>query len=155
VGADKVAAVWGGILNRLRQLKGLARDFEVIDAVTRSIAAAGAPEWAKQLKVEKAFADDPILSSAWREAWDHAAADANLTLIDARQKTTKLANDRDNAEKQCRKLFGEIVRERTFYQLDRRLSPRDQGSAGRICSCSGEDRQGDGQNSLDAPTYRA
>jgi hypothetical protein len=123
VGADKVAAVWGGILNRLRQLKGLARDFEVIDAVTRSIAAAGAPEWAKQLKVEKAFADDPILSSAWREAWDHAAADANLTLIDARQKTTKLANDRDNAEKQCRKLFGEIVRERTFYQLDRRLSP--------------------------------
>ena len=35
---------------------------------------------------------------------------------------TKLASERDAADKQCRKLFGEIVRERTFYQLDRRLS---------------------------------
>ena len=50
------------------------------------------------------------------------AADAQLARIDARQKLTKLASERDAAEKQCRKLFGEIVRERTFYQLDRRLS---------------------------------
>jgi very-short-patch-repair endonuclease len=120
--SDKVAAVWRGIVNRLQQLKALARDFETIDAVTRSVAAAGAPEWARRLSVEKAVPDDPVISAAWREAWDHAAADANLARIDARQKLMKLAVDRDAAEKQCRKLFGEIVRERTFYQLDRRLS---------------------------------
>ena len=34
----------------------------------------------------------------------------------------KLASERDAAEKRCRKLFGDIVRERTFYQLDQRLS---------------------------------
>jgi hypothetical protein len=70
----------------------------------------------------KASPDDPRFSQAWRDAWDHAAADAQLTRIDARQKLTKLAFERDAAEKQCRRLFGEIVRERTFYQLDRRLS---------------------------------
>src|SRR5260370_37835575 len=42
--------------------------------------------------------------------------------MDARQKLTKLAAEREAAEKRCRHLFGQIVRERTFYQLDRRLS---------------------------------
>jgi very-short-patch-repair endonuclease len=123
IAADGVAAVWGGMLDHLQQLRGLAREFETIDAVTRSIAAAGASDWARRLSTEKALPDDPLLSSQWREAWDHAAADANLTRIDAREKITKLANERESAEKHCRKLFGEIVRERTFHQLDRRLSP--------------------------------
>jgi hypothetical protein len=35
---------------------------------------------------------------------------------------TKLAAEREAAERRCRHLFGQIVRERTFYQLDRRLS---------------------------------
>ena len=34
----------------------------------------------------------------------------------------ELAAEREAAEKRCRQLFGEIVRERTFYQLERRLS---------------------------------
>ncbi|MGO8975289.1 MAG: AAA domain-containing protein, partial [Steroidobacteraceae bacterium] len=123
VTSAEVGAMWGGILSQLVRLKALARDFETIDAVTRSIAAAGAPEWAKRLSAEKAVPDDPLTSAAWREAWDHAAADANLARIDARQKLMRLATDRDAAEKQCRKLFGEIVRERTFYELNRRLSP--------------------------------
>ena len=122
VTTDKVASVWNGLLNRLAQLKALVRDFQTIDAVTRSIAAAGAPEWANALSTVRPSADDPRFSPAWRDAWDHAAADAQLAKIDARKKMTKLALERDAAEKQCRKLFGDIVRERTFYQLDRRLS---------------------------------
>jgi hypothetical protein len=121
--SERIAVVWNSILNRLELLKALAADFETISAVTHSVAAAGAPEWARKLSVEKAAPDDPLMPSAWREAWDHAAADANLAQIDARQKLIKLANDRDAADKQCRKLFGEIVRERTFYQLEQRLSP--------------------------------
>ncbi len=122
VTSDKVAVMWGGLLNRLAQLKVLARDFGTIKDVTRAIAAAGAPEWAKMLSGEKAAPDDARTSSAWREAWDHAAADAHLARIDARQRLTKLAAERELADKRCRQLFGEIVRERTFYQLDQRLS---------------------------------
>jgi very-short-patch-repair endonuclease len=120
--SDKVSVVWSGLLNRLTQLKGLARDFGIIKDVTHAIAAAGAPEWAKVLSTGKATPDDPRTSSGWREAWDHAAAETHLARIDARQRLTKLATEREAAEKRCRQLFGEIVRERTFYQLDRRLS---------------------------------
>ena len=72
---------------------------------------------------ESAAPDDPRTSPAWRDAWDHAAADAQLARIDAREKLMKLASEREAAEKRCRQLFGQIVRERTFYQLDKRLSP--------------------------------
>src|SRR5262249_702127 len=105
------------------ELKALARDFETVEEVTRLISEAGAPEWAKMLSAEKAMPDDPRTSAAWREAWDHAAADAHLARIDARPKLTKLAAEREAAESRWRHLFGQIVRERTFYQLDRRLSP--------------------------------
>jgi very-short-patch-repair endonuclease len=122
ISSDKVAAVWAGLLHRLAQLKSLARDFSTIKEGTHAIETAGAPEWAKVLRAEQAMPDDPRTSAAWRDAWDHAAADAQLTRIDARQKLTSLATERETAEKRCRQLFGEIVRERTFYQLDRRLS---------------------------------
>jgi tetratricopeptide (TPR) repeat protein/very-short-patch-repair endonuclease len=121
--SDKITGAWAGILKRLGQLKNAGRDFETIKSVTASIAAAGAPDWAKRLSTQAAIADDPLMPAGWREVWDHAAAEANLERIDARHKLLKLAQDRDAGEKQCRKLFGEIVRERTFYQLDRRLSP--------------------------------
>ena len=74
------------------------------------------------LGAETAAPDDPRTSSSWRDAWDHAAADAQLARIDARQRLLQLAAEREAAEKRCRQLFGEVVRERTFYQLDRRLS---------------------------------
>ena len=120
--ADKIKSIWNGLLKRLTQLKGLARDFGTIRDVTRAIAAAGAPEWAKTLSNEIAMPKDPKTPQAWRDAWDHAAAEAQLARIDARQKLIRLAAEREAAEKRCRQLFGEIVRERTFYQLDRRLS---------------------------------
>jgi very-short-patch-repair endonuclease len=120
---EKVRSIWDGLLSRLAQLKGLARDFETIEKVTSVIAAAGAPEWAKMLSTEKAEPDDPRTSAVWRDAWDHAAADAQLVRIDGRQKLTNVAAERETAEKRCRHLFGQIVRERTFYQLEQRLSP--------------------------------
>ena len=119
---EKVRSIWDGVLSRLAQLKALARDFETIEEVTRAIALAGAPDWAKMLSTEKVTPDDPRTSTGWREAWDHGAADAQIARIDARQKLMKLAAEREAAEKRCRHLFGQIVRERTFYQLDRRLS---------------------------------
>jgi very-short-patch-repair endonuclease len=123
VTTDKVTSIWNGLLGRLAQLKALAGDFDAIERVTRLISAAGAPEWAKLLSVEKALPDDPRTSPAWRDAWDLAAADAQLEHIDARHKLKGLATEREAADKRCRHLFGQIVRERTFYQLERRLSP--------------------------------
>ena len=121
--SDKISAAWNGVIRRLDQIKALSSDFEIISATTAAISTAGAPDWANSLRRTTAEPDEPVATSAWRDAWDHAAADAALGRIDARQRLIDLAKERDAAEKQCRRLFGEIVRERTFYALDRRLSP--------------------------------
>lgn len=123
IASERLAAAWNGVLRRLDQLKALARDFELIKATTAAIGLAGAPIWAERLRREPATPDEVIAPVAWRDAWDHAAADAALERIDARHKLSSLASERDRAEHHCRKLYGEIVRERTFYELDRRLSP--------------------------------
>ena len=76
------------------------------------------------MRSEKAGPDgDPVIPVDWRDAWDNAAADTYLSRIDERKRLAKLAGDRDAADRQVRKLFGELVRERTFYELDRRLAP--------------------------------
>jgi hypothetical protein len=63
-----------------------------------------------------------VLPLNWRDAWDHAAADAYLAAIDKRDKLVGLALEREQAEKRRQKCFAELVRERAFYVLDRRLS---------------------------------
>ena len=123
VSGDKVSQVWTSLLKRLNRLKELSADFTTISLTSKSIAEAGAPNWAAMLATEPAIGDDVRCSAAWRDAWDHAAADAALTRIDMRERLTALAAERTAADKRCRQLFGELVRERTFYQLERRLSP--------------------------------
>lgn len=120
---EQVGAVWRTILQRLGELKNRSGDFATVESITAKIAAAGAPQWAKRLRTEKAVGHDTLVPVAWRDAWDHAAADAHLARIDERQRLARLAQEREAADRQCRKLFGELVRERTFYELDRRLSP--------------------------------
>ena len=122
VQAGKVSGLWRGVLRRLEDLKARARDFQRLDLSRETFRRR--PPWAKRVTGEKFGPDgDPVLPSNWRDAWDHAAADAYLARIDQRLRLTKLATEREAAEKQVRKLFGELVRERTFYELGRRLSP--------------------------------
>jgi very-short-patch-repair endonuclease len=123
ISTDRIVAAWNGILRRLDQLKALSRDFETIKRTIAAISEAGAPNWASRLRAEVAMPDEVIAPSTWRDAWDYGASDAFLERIDARQRLMNLAKERDAAERQSRKLFGEIVRERTFYALERRLSP--------------------------------
>lgn len=121
--AERVEATWRSALGRLASIKARAGDFEIITRVADIISAEGAPAWASKLRSEPALDGDPVLTPNWREAWDHAAADARLASMDAREKLGSLAREREDADKRCRKLFAELVRERTFYELNRRLSP--------------------------------
>ena len=124
VQAAKVAGLWRSVLRRLEDLKARVRDFEEVEAFAAKLTAAGAPAWAKRVIGEKSGPDgDPVLPANWRDAWDHAAADAHLSRIDQRVRLAKLTTDRQEADSRGQKLFGELVRERTFYELDRRLSP--------------------------------
>jgi hypothetical protein len=121
--SERIAAAWNGVLRRLDQLKSLSKDFEKIKLLTGRIAEAGAPSWANRLRTEVAVPDEVIARNSWRDSWDHAASEALLDRVDARHRLTDLTREREENDKRCRKLFGEIVRERTFYALERRLTP--------------------------------
>jgi hypothetical protein len=123
VSPNGISRLWITILDQLQRLKRLAAELNTLAAVTSLIESEGAPVWAKRLRQERPARDRALLPATWRDAWDHAAADALLARIDERDRLTKLTNDRENADRQCRKLFGELVRERTFYALNRRLTP--------------------------------
>ncbi|WP_131194912.1 AAA domain-containing protein [Lichenihabitans psoromatis] len=124
VDATRIGPAWRSLLARLTHLHERASDFATINRVTTGVMEAGAPLWAARLRDEPARADaDPLISMAWRETWDFAAADAHLARIDARAQLMSLANQRAEHERNCARLFVELVRERTFYTLERRLSP--------------------------------
>jgi hypothetical protein len=93
--AEQVASAWRSVLQRLDELKVCANDFSAIEATTAKIAAAGASEWATRLQTEKAEGYDLLVPAAWRETWDHAAADAHLARIDERQRLARLAQERE------------------------------------------------------------
>ena len=85
VQAGKVAGLWRSVLRRLEDLKARVRDFEEVESFAAKLSAAGAPAWAKRVIGEKSGPDgDPVLPANWRDAWDHAAADAHLSRIDQR-----------------------------------------------------------------------
>jgi very-short-patch-repair endonuclease/transcription elongation GreA/GreB family factor len=123
VPGQKIESIWRSALQRLATLKARVGDFAAIVSLTDLIAKAGAPDWAKRARTEPVLDTDTVLRSDWRDAWDHAAADARLLAIDTRERLAALAREREDSDTRCRKLFAELVRERTFYELDRRLSP--------------------------------
>jgi len=119
--ADKVAALWATLRRRIGEIGGLAAPFAEIRRVTALLTAAGAPLWAERLRVDP---DPTLLPEHWRDAWDAAAAEHHLDRIDGRDALLTLAREREAADKRGRKLFVELVRERAFLALERRLSPR-------------------------------
>ena len=123
VAGERIDSTWRSALQRLAAIKSRASAYATIITVTNLIANAGAPVWAKRARTEPCVNVDPVLPSDWRDAWDHAAANEKLASIDAREKLTALVRERDESDARCRNLFTDVVRERIFFELDRRLSP--------------------------------
>ncbi len=124
VPAEKVAVLWSGLLDRVLAMKALADRFADLHGGTAAIAAAGAPLWAARLLSEPEPDGATLVPEDWRDAWDLAAAERRLDVIDGREALQALSRERDAADRRGRKLFVELVRERAFLALERRLSPR-------------------------------
>ena len=115
----------------MEDLKARARDFEEVESFAAKLSAAGAPAWAKRVIGEKSGPDgDPVLPSNWRDAWDHAAADAHLSRIDQRLRLAKLTTDRQAADNQVRKLFGELGQGANLLRTGPTPFALGEGSAG-------------------------
>ena len=122
--AGRVEAIWGGLLDRLLAVDTLAGSFAELRRVTAAIAAAGAPLWAAKLLSEPETDGATLVPPDWRNAWDLAVSERRLAGIDGREALRALSRERDANDRRGRKLFVELVRERAFLALERRLSPR-------------------------------
>ena len=114
---------WSRILHHLRVCKSREPDLETIKAITAKIDEAGAPAWARDLRTKEWTDGDAAQMLNWRGFWDFGAAEALLSRMDKRERLTALLRHRTEIEGQSTKLFGELVRERTFYSLHQRLNP--------------------------------
>ncbi len=118
---DRLAGLWRALLARVGEVEARGGALAAVRRSAAEIAAAGAPAWAERLRTDP---DPAALPECWREAWDGAVAERRLAGIDRREALSALARERDAADRRGRKLFVELVRERAFLALERRLSPR-------------------------------
>ena len=119
--ADKLGGLWRALLARIGDIRSLDASFDDVRRATAAVAAAGAPRWAGRLRTDPG---PDALPAGWQRAWDRAVAERRLAGIDRRDALSALARERDAADRRGRKLFVELVRERAFLALERRLSPR-------------------------------
>ena len=82
--ADKVVALWSGLLDRVLAVEALAESFVQLRSGTAAIEAAGAPLWAARLLSEPETDGSTLVPADWRDAWDLAAAERRLAAIDGR-----------------------------------------------------------------------
>ncbi len=125
VDTARIEALWSGIEARIAKLRAVAGHLQALAALCARVAAAGAPDWAHRLRTVPPDPDgDALVPDDWRAAWDSGAAEGHLARMDGREDLLALARERDAADRRGRKLFVELVRERAFHALERRLSPR-------------------------------
>lgn len=117
---------WDSFRDRLVKVSSLQPAFDAVKKFSNAVGEAGAPIWAKSIcSVPALESDDQVIrTSEWREAWDCSVALSRLEKLNDRSRFTALTEERNEKEARSRKLFSELVRERTFYQLEGRLSPQ-------------------------------
>jgi len=119
----RVEAAWDALRGSLEDLAAHRARFADVAAAAEMIEAAGAPLWAARIRTEVTASEtDSVLPSAWKEAWDWAAADRLLGSLDRRKELSALSEERLQLETQIGRQFEKLVRERTFYALAQSMS---------------------------------
>jgi hypothetical protein len=118
VNARQLERVWGALRAKLSQLRGFETSFDEIAETSERLAEAGARDWSARVKLEPPSDDgDPVIPVNWKAAWDWAARLAYLERIGASSDLATLHRERLAIEKELRKNFANLVKERTFFNL--------------------------------------
>jgi very-short-patch-repair endonuclease len=122
---EKAGELWTAIRGQIEAVRRHAADFDAVTCVTDEIHDGGALEWAIKLRREPATgAADSLLPPDWRDAWDWAAVWAHLRKIDDREKLRRLGEERLRLDRDIRRTFEALVRDRTYLSLQRSMTPR-------------------------------
>ena len=118
VNSQQLERVWGVVLTKLSQLRGLEASFQEIVETSKALVEAGAFDWSDRFRLEPSSGDsDPVVRGDWKSAWDWAARLAYLERIGASSDLAALHRERLAIEKELRESFARLVKERTFFNL--------------------------------------
>src|SRR6202046_1084697 len=93
--SQQLERVWGILLTKLSQLRGLEASFNEIAETSKALADAGVLDWSERVKLEPANSDsDPVVRGDWKFAWDWAARLAYLERIGASSDLAALHGER-------------------------------------------------------------
>jgi len=106
---------WLVLQAELNRLASLRPAFDTIGQVSGLIETAGAPKWTKRIRTEPTSADhDPIVPSAWREAWNWRCAVMFLECIDGHDKMRELFAQRKTLTTALARTYQDLVAEKTW-----------------------------------------
>jgi len=111
---------WLKFQKELSDLSSLRPALDDIGRACDLIDSAGAPKWAKRLRLQPAEAEnDPLVPSSWREAWNWRCAVMFLERIDEHHKLRELFGQRRTLTTALARTYQELVAEKTWLGVFR------------------------------------
>jgi len=150
--AHDLARIWQIILTEAGRLAALRPALAQIDTLTAKISAAGAPQWATQLRTVPSGSESmPLLPLSWRDAWEWAKAEAFIRRISDRDRVATLTTEQAKLEADQKRLFAEVVRLRTFLGLKMKITDSIEAALNKFTAAISKLGQGLGKS---AARYR-
>jgi len=116
---------WLALQRELTRLSSLRPALNDIVRVSAALESAGAIRWANRVRTQVAAADhDPLVPSAWHEAWNWRCAVMFLDRIDGHHKLRELFDRRKRLTTTLARTYQDLVAEKTWLGVFRN-SPND------------------------------
>ena len=106
---------WLALQSELARVNSLRPALDEIERGAALIEAGGAQKWGRRIRTEPAKNDsDPVIPSAWREAWTWRSAVMFLEKIDGHRKMRELFAERKNLTLILARTYQDLVAEKTW-----------------------------------------
>lgn len=106
---------WQALNSELYRLVSMRPAFSQISRVAQKLDAAGAPNWAARARsVPAQVESDPMVPTAWLEAWNWRQATMFLERIDGHQKLRDLFEERRSLTASLARTYQDLVAEKTW-----------------------------------------
>ena len=116
---------WANILELIRKRDAQKPLFDEVKRVSGIFQECGAPIFAERLRSQPVVQDyDELLPAHLPEAWQLQRFASYIATIDCHDRLQKLMTDRETAERHLTRAYEELVRSRTWLELNAKLSPR-------------------------------
>lgn len=149
-GIEELREAWHSIMTRMRYLQGLASGFHTIRDVTEKIRKSGAVQWAIALSKDAITVHEEEQLLNWKETWRWARLNTLLRSRDIQHQLVSLEESCQEKEVRIKRVFEEVVRNRTFIMLCQSMTGRAKTGLARFMAAIANVGRGTG---IKAPIF--